>query len=1193
MRKISGLLASLVAVILTLGALAPAQAANSPALIPTFGTPQATAGGYAVQITNYDAAFTWAAITSNCGVAAVDSNGWVEITGLEPSTTVTLTVFTERSGYDDGSASISSSSSQFLAQQELAPGLRSNFGDNYAADGLGNLYFAWSNGGQIRLSKSADGGLTWNLIQSFVLLDSTTIFVSPRVTVGSGTKVAMTWQDGRNATTQVRTSSSLDGGANWSIPVTLATVASQWSRIGYAADDSLVVAWYYYNGSRFVVDSANSSDFGANWSTPATVSDPTVSSSQHNIVETLDGDLVLFWKAGSILAARKFDGQGGTWGPVATTTIAGGFGEFPAAAAPGGNAGFAIEAGSVANAKDIQYLTFDGTAFSSAVSVTAATGTYGFPRITYTDSVAAITWVENTFDLMFATSTSLTPAAFRAGSVLQTGARNIEHINLLGFGGSAIAVSWIRNFVDREPYALEAVISIDHGATWGSIQGVNAANILNYTPLFMANSRDELALLWRVQTPSSGFFMKSTSWAQSMTLSQKELYLAAEMEAGPNGSSPYSAVTYNGKLYYSASTAATGRELFSFDGTNVELVADLNPGSADGLYSSGGVIGVFNNRLFLKGDNGTTGFELYAYDGTSIELIADVTPGPSSNLAYIPDNLVYFNNLLFFSGQALGVSESRGYVYDFATETFTDMRDHFAGYTKRNFWDPVVFQGDLYFRATEPGFATQLVKYDGATFTDIPTGGDNVASGLVVFGDKIVYRERDADGIELWSFDGTTASKVADLNPGPADSFPSTGKALGGRYYFTARTPDATSGQTDNELWVWDGLTAPTKRHDFFPNNPSASMDTWGWPSPIFAASNGNLYFSAKDATHGNEFREFSPCQAEPTLAADLVAGSQGSGNPQAIGELDGTIYVGLSSTDTGVELYAYGTKPAGFQTSVFVPDYTITYDPNGGAGAATLTAPAGSVTLSAGTGFEMTGKVLLGWDTDSTATTPAHAPSTAFTLSANVILFAIWGDPVAQTPGLNPDAPSLDLPNGPRQAASGGDVEIEGSNLDRVNRAEVDSKDAEIKRKSAASLTLGLPELEPGLHDLTLSSDFGRITIQGAIRVIGGIQGITPEAQSRISAWTKVNESKTEVRMYARGLVGAGKVQFFVDGVEVAWVRAADESDPKLRVLTRSGPMAGVPYLMRTVSLNPGKNRFEIRVDGVRVWRATYLPQR
>ena len=85
-------------------------------------------------------------------------------------------------------------------------------------------------------------------------------------------------------------------------------------------------------------------------------------------------------------------------------------------------------------------------------------------------------------------------------------------------------------------------------------------------------------------------------------------------------------------------------------------------------------------------------------------------------------------------------------------------------------------------------------------------------------------------------------------------------------------------------------------------------------------------------------------------------------------------------------------------------------------------------------------------------------------------------------------------------------------------------------------------------------------------------------------SFWTK-KISDTQVKVYAKKIIGAGKVQFFQNGEEVAWVRAESSEDPKLRIIS-SGPMAGVDYLVRTRDLQPGKNVFEIYVDGERVER-------
>jgi hypothetical protein len=76
---------------------------------------------------------------------------------------------------------------------------------------------------------------------------------------------------------------------------------------------------------------------------------------------------------------------------------------------------------------------------------------------------------------------------------------------------------------------------------------------------------------------------------------------------------------------------------------------------------------------------------------------------------------------------------------------------------------------------------------------------------------------------------------------------------------------------------------------------------------------------------------------------------------------------------------------------------------------------------------------------------------------------------------------------------------------------------------------------------------------------------------------------SSTQVKVYAKDIVGIGKVQFWVNGREIAWVRAKTQFDPKLRIENSD------PYLVRTVNLVPGKNRIEITVDSGRAWFATY----
>lgn len=89
------------------------------------------------------------------------------------------------------------------------------------------------------------------------------------------------------------------------------------------------------------------------------------------------------------------------------------------------------------------------------------------------------------------------------------------------------------------------------------------------------------------------------------------------------------------------------------------------------------------------------------------------------------------------------------------------------------------------------------------------------------------------------------------------------------------------------------------------------------------------------------------------------------------------------------------------------------------------------------------------------------------------------------------------------------------------------------------------------------------------------------------MKTWAKRLNTKS-AKLYAKNVVGAGKVSFIVNGKEVAWVNAKSLEDKKLRVV-EEGPMAGNSYLVRTIKLQKGKNTLEVYVDGVRTTRTVY----
>ncbi len=84
--------------------------AGSPALTPTFDTPVRTADGFTVNVTNHDAAYTWTPTSTAGTVSAGTAAGStlpLTVTGLSAGGSSTVTVTTSRSGYLNGSASVS------------------------------------------------------------------------------------------------------------------------------------------------------------------------------------------------------------------------------------------------------------------------------------------------------------------------------------------------------------------------------------------------------------------------------------------------------------------------------------------------------------------------------------------------------------------------------------------------------------------------------------------------------------------------------------------------------------------------------------------------------------------------------------------------------------------------------------------------------------------------------------------------------------------------------------------------------------------------------------------------------------------------------------------------------------------------------------------------------------------------------
>ena len=168
-----------------------------------------------------------------------------------------------------------------------------------------------------------------------------------------------------------------------------------------------------------------------------------------------------------------------------------------------------------------------------------------------------------------------------------------------------------------------------------------------------------------------------------------------------------------------------------------------------------------------------------------------------------------------------------------------------------------------------------------------------------------------------------------------------------------------------------------------------------------------------------------------------------------------------------------------------------------------------------------------------------------------------------------------------PEEPEAGDSVTVTGEGLDRVEEVLIGGVPAQVVNQDDGSVTVILPEGQDGSQEVVFIIDGEEVPANVAINYGGFV------IDTAFKAWTKrLNDG--EAKIYAKNPVGLGKIVFKVNGEEIAWVRAVDMTDPKLRVITE-GPMRGASYLVRTVDLKPGKNALEVYLDGERILRTAY----
>ncbi|QLE54146.1 S-layer family protein [Nostoc sp. TCL26-01] len=316
----------------------------------------------------------------------------------------------------------------------------------------------------------------------------------------------------------------------------------------------------------------------------------------------------------------------------------------------------------------------------------------------------------------------------------------------------------------------------------------------------------------------------------------------------------------------------------------------------------------------------------------------EINPGAGSSN---PSNLTALGNTLYFTSDDGGANGVQLWKSDGNTNT---RLTNINGFNPSNL---LVFNNKLYFTASNSTFGRELWEYNGTTASRIsdinPNTGNSDPSNLTVVGSQLFLTAVDSSAVrKLWVYNGTTVS-LADINPGFASSgTPTFTTAFNNRLLFTA--------QNNNQLWSTDGTVAGTQ----VINVGGVTNST---PRRLTVVGN-TLYFTANNGTSGFEIWQYQS-GTTASLVKDITAGNN-SFAPDYLTAVGNTLYfVTDSNNDFNFELW----KSDGTNSGTVRVKNNTAQAPNLGLGPINLTSVGNTLYFAANdpaTGLEL-------WKTDGT----------------------------------------------------------------------------------------------------------------------------------------------------------------------------------------------------------------------------------